>query len=127
MHSIFVAVSSTYTFVSTPRTWSDASADCVAHGGTLATVPNAAAQSALMSSIDLSAIGGETAEERGTGGFWVLDSLPSRSYRIACSNIQPWHRSCKTSGFLGVHNRQVSEVYPKQQHSVAQHSSTGSW
>ena len=32
MHSIFVAVSSTYTFVSTPRTWSDASADCIAHG-----------------------------------------------------------------------------------------------
>ena len=71
MHSIFVAVSSTYTFVSTPRTWSDASADCLAHGGKLATVPNAAAQSALMSSIDLSAIGGETAEERGSGGFWV--------------------------------------------------------
>ena len=71
MHSIFVAVSSTYTFVSTPRTWSDANADCLAHGGTLATIPNAAAQSALMSSIDLSAIGGETAEERGSGGFWV--------------------------------------------------------
>ena len=71
MHSIFVAVSSTYTFVSTPRTWSDANADCLAHGGTLATVPNAAAQSALMSSVDLGAIGGETAEERGSGGFWV--------------------------------------------------------
>ena len=62
MHSIFVAVSSTYTFVSTPRTWSDASADCLVHGGTLATVSNAAAQSALMSSIDLSAVGGETSK-----------------------------------------------------------------
>ena len=69
MHSIFVAVSSTYTFVP-PRARGLMPADCF-RTAAVATVPNAAAQSALMSSIDLSAIGGETAEERGSGGFWV--------------------------------------------------------